>query len=169
MGQHPKMIIKKIDLKEVCYLFVMEKPELDPFPRWTARGTNAMPLVLRRPKLIEEGVECKVFILETAETRSSMAAFSTSFIPEASSLWDSFFAFRLNPLFLWRQRLIEKTQMMSGIYACRPDATAYFCGFWISNRNLPLSIIQYDKDIRTMLKRLSPKREISYFNTTITC
>jgi hypothetical protein len=45
-----------------------------------------MPLVLRRPKLIEEGVESEVFNLEIAETRSFMAAFSTSFIPETSSL-----------------------------------------------------------------------------------
>lgn len=69
------------------YLFGMDEPEFDPLPRWTTRGTNDKPLVWRRPKLIDEGVESEVFNLETAETRSSMAAFSTSIIPEVSSLW----------------------------------------------------------------------------------
>ena len=56
------------------------------FSRWTARGTNVRPRVLRRPKLIEEGEESEVLNLDTAETRPSMVSPSMSILLEVSSL-----------------------------------------------------------------------------------
>lgn len=65
------------------------------FSRWIDRGTNVRPRVLRRPKLMVEGVESEVLNLVTAETSSSIISFSTSILLEVSS------SFSCIACFLW--------------------------------------------------------------------
>ena len=73
-------------LASCCYVFVSAEEESGLLSRWTARGTNAKPRLLRRPKLMEEGEESEVLNLETAETRPSMVSLSTSML-EASAFF----------------------------------------------------------------------------------